>query len=110
MLRSARSVELRLTRGKILGHGDLDFVLRRQPTVTHVHSPERVTTQRVENDFEQFGLDLVFPILEPGVIILIALVLVRKPSFQTEPKAKLFLFVDHSFSFPCVAGPRATIY
>ena len=62
------SVELRLAGGQISCHSNLDFVLRRQATVADVHGPERVAPQRIKDDFEEFRLNLIFPVPEPGIM------------------------------------------
>src|SRR5213078_168392 len=63
---------------EIFDHGDLNFVRGRLSTIADMHGPGRITPQKLKNHLYKLGLDPGFPPVEPSVIIVFALVVIRE--------------------------------
>src|SRR4029078_4417002 len=57
--------------------------------------PGLVLTQRFKQHLEQIGFDSRFPLAHPGLVLLIAVILIGERGFKAESKYKSFFFLVH---------------
>src|SRR6185503_7895867 len=81
--------------GEVPCEHDFNFVGRGYPAVAHMCLPGLVLTQRFKQHLEQIGFDSRFPLAHPGLVLLIAVILIGERGFKAESKYKSFFFLVH---------------
>src|SRR6478736_1975075 len=83
---------------KVPLHRDFNFVLRRHSSIANMNVPSLTASERIENQLQQFRLDVFLPLLKPGVIVGIAFIVFRKRRLQAEANSEGFFFSKHASS------------